>query len=163
MTRTTKILVGVTLSHARLHFGVRRRRARLKQLEQSLSDAQHSTSQETQRADDLAAQLNSQDADIARLEDELASAQEPDAPSSEAVETSAGGSPEAKRLGQPGRVGQMVITPTSFSIFSQGAGTTVYYAVVAVKNNFADDIAPFCGNSGAAVVDAKAGGSIQRA
>lgn len=40
---------------------------------------------------------------------------------------------------------------------------TVYCPVVAVKNNFADDITPFCGNSGAAVVDAKAGGSIQRA
>ncbi len=58
-------------------------------------------------------------------------------------------------LGQPGKVGQYEITPTSFKRMSASGDTATYHAVVSVKNNASDSISPFCGDSGAELVDAK--------
>lgn len=107
---------------------------------------------ETKRAAELARQLDQQDVDLQKLEDQLSkspASSEPEDSASKAVEVSAHG------LGRPASAGQMTLTPVSFSRLSEAGDTATYQAVVSVKNNGSAGISPFCGGSGAIVLDSK--------
>jgi len=106
---------------------------------------------ETTRAADLATQLEDQDERIDELEDKAE-----EAPAATEDEEEAEPTPTAQRkLGSPAKVGELTITPISFVRASGSGEAGAFNATISVKNNGSDDISPFCGDSGAELVDAK--------
>ncbi len=68
----------------------------------------------------------------------------------------AGPPPDADlRMGQAGKVGSLIIKPTSFEPTGSSGQATSYLLVLTVKNDGSDPIGPFCGGSEATVEDAE--------
>lgn len=117
------------------------------QLESDLADMTQQRDDESARAADLAKQLDGLDSDVQDLEGKLAKAQKSGA-AKPTVAPIPGGLAE---IGKPHSVGQMTITPTSFSEISSDGQTTTYQAVISVKNDGSEGINPFCGEEGGLV------------
>lgn len=128
---------------------------RVASLEQEVEELVAARDRETERAQSLADQLDAQDEELAQLELDLARAQE-QAPAPPVEETSGALTGlQTHRMGEGANVGQMRIIPKTFERLFTSGGVATYHAVVSVRNNASTSIAPFCGDSGAELVDAK--------
>lgn len=57
------------------------------------------------------------------------------------------------RLGEAGRVGDLIVRPTSFTRTSEGAEAATWVATINAKNDGSEPLNPFCGGSGTEVED----------
>lgn len=116
-------------------------------LESELADANQQRDSESARADELSQQLLEGDRDLRELEKKL-SEQHAAGP----AEPKPSPAPEGLlEIGEPGVVGPMTITPTSFAQITSDSDTTVYEAVISVENTGSEGVNPFCGEEGSLV------------
>lgn len=59
------------------------------------------------------------------------------------------------RLGEAGRVGDLILRPTSFTRTGEGAEAAIWVATISAKNDGSEPVNPFCGGSGAEVEDSE--------
>ena len=133
--------------------------SKVSELHHQVADLTASRAGETKRASQLADQLDESDATISTLEDKLDSAAaEVDArpeTKSKTKTTSADDPGLATKLtlGDSAVAGRLTITPTSLVRISSNGDRATHEATVTVRNNTDDDISPFCGDSGAELID----------
>lgn len=59
------------------------------------------------------------------------------------------------RLGEAGRVGDLILRPTSFTKMGEGDEAAIWVATISAKNDGSEPVNPFCGGSGAEVEDSE--------
>lgn len=59
------------------------------------------------------------------------------------------------RLGEAGRVGDLLLRPTSFTNTGEGTEASIWVATITAKNDGSEPVNPFCGGAGAEVEDSQ--------
>jgi hypothetical protein len=115
----------------------------------------HAQEKETRRADQLASQLADSDVEINKLEDRLAKAEEGGSRDRSSSGVAKDEEPQVKihKLGTSAIAGSFTLTPASLTKTTGGSGSATWTATVTVKNNARESTSPFCGGTGATLLD----------
>lgn len=125
---------------------------RLEEQVAELTDERDELVDRADSAEEEAAQLQEEVDDLNdRLEAELGLSGEETTQRDEAVSAA----DADLRLGEAGRVGNLILRPTSFTKTGEGAEAAVWVATISAKNDGSKPVNPFCGGSGAEVEDSE--------
>jgi hypothetical protein len=129
--------------------------AEVSELEDRVDTLEDERDEATERAESTEREANELTEEVQRLNDRLEAELGFSGEESTERDQAVSAADADLKLGEAGRVGDLLLRPTSFINTGEGAEAAIWVATITAKNDGSEPVNPFCGGAGAEVEDSQ--------